>query len=95
MELGIAYGQHRIAQVDIVERQALCFAEPEACAVEKQEQSPQGVRVELDRALPADVDSAEQALQLVTGEDVRGVPSAAVSVRRRAGEAVTGRRGRG
>ena len=71
MELGIAYGQHRIAQVDIIERQALCFAEPKTCAMEKQEQSAQGVRIELDRALPADIDSAEQSQQLVTGEDVR------------------------
>ena len=37
---------------------------------EKQEQRPQGVAVELDRALPADIDGAEQALQLVMRVDV-------------------------
>ena len=72
VELGIAYGQHRIAQVDIIERQALRFTEPKTCAIEQQEQSAQGLRIELDRALPADVDGAEQSLQLVSGEDVRG-----------------------
>ena len=52
VELAIAYGQQRILQVDIVEGQALCLTEPQPRAVEKQEQRPQGVAVELERALP-------------------------------------------
>ena len=65
------HGQHRIAQVDIVERQTPCFAEAKTGAVEKQKQCSQGIGIELDRSLPADIDGAEQALQLVTRVDVR------------------------
>ena len=38
VELGIAYGQHRILQIDIADRQALRFAEPQSCAIEEQKQ---------------------------------------------------------
>ena len=65
VELGVAYGEDRIREVDIVERQALCFAEAQTRAIEQQEQCPQGVAVELDRTLPAGIDRVEQTLQLV------------------------------
>ena len=67
VELRVAYGQDRVGQVDIVERQALSLAEPQPRAVEEQEQRAQGVGVELDRALPTDIDGTEQAPQFVTG----------------------------
>ena len=70
-ELGVAYGQHRLVQIDILDGQALRFTEPEAGAMEQQEQRPQGVVVELNGARPTAVDGPEQALQFVAGEDVR------------------------
>ena len=70
-ELGIAYGQHRIVQVDIVERQALCFTEAKTGPVEQQEQHPQGAGIKLKRVLPTGIDSPEKALQFITREDVR------------------------
>ena len=50
---------------------ALRFAKPKTGPVKQQEQCPQGGGIELNRALPADIDGPEQALQFVTGEDVR------------------------
>ena len=71
VELGVTYGQQRIGQVHIVEGQPLGLAESQPRAVEKLEQCPQGIGVGLDRTLPTDIDGVEQALQLVTGVNVR------------------------
>ena len=71
VELGVAYGQQRIGQADILKGLALRLSQPQPCAVEQQEQRPQGVVVELDRTLPTDIYGTEQPLQLVTGVYVR------------------------
>ena len=93
MELGIAYGEHRILQIDIVDRQALRFAEPQSCAIEEQKQCAQGVGVELDRALTAD--GAEQAPQFVIGSRRKAAPTAVALARHQVPEAETGSRSHG
>ncbi|MDE0084059.1 MAG: hypothetical protein OXT72_15610, partial [Gammaproteobacteria bacterium] len=61
-ELGVAYGQQCIVQVDIVEREAQCLAQTQPRAIKKQEQRAQGVGIEPVRAPPTDIDGAEQSL---------------------------------
>ena len=70
VELGVAYGEERVGQVDIVESQAPCLAEAQPRAVEKQQQRPQGIAVQPKRAPSADIDGGEQVPQLVTGVHV-------------------------
>ena len=95
VELGVAYGEEGAGQVDIVERQALRLAEAQPRAVEKQQQRPQGIAIELKRTPPADIDGGEQVLQLVTGVHVRRQRPAAASAHHRVPEAATGPHGRG
>ena len=70
VELRIAYRQHGLRQVDIIDRERSGLAAPQGRSVEKQEQRSQGLPVQLNRVGLAFLDSAEQAAQLVAGVDV-------------------------
>ena len=69
-ELGLAYGQHRVLEIDIADGQAQRLAETKTGPIEQQQECPHGSRIKLNRALAADIDDPEQTLQFVTGEDM-------------------------
>ena len=69
-EPGPAHGQHRSLEIDITHGQAPCLAEAKTGPVEDEQECPHGGGIELDRALAAGIDGAEQKLQFTPGEDM-------------------------
>ena len=71
VELGVAHRQHGVRKVDIPHGQVERLAGSQTSPIQDQEECPEGIGIEAAGTSSADIDGFEQALQFLTGEDVR------------------------